>query len=240
MMKNKNTLDQHFSSRLKAHEVTPPPGLWNRVQQRSQRRALPWAVAVAAVLLLSTAMYTGYQMGWLHSRQVAEEEVLQVPEKKWENIGHAAQRPLVIIPEMSGKPALSAKIEVRKNDKIPARKDAPAKIKEKLNIPPTAISAEISEPDPIKDDSPAKVTSPKEPEEIVLLRLPLHKTGAATRTDVPPKSALESEKDPAQKEIYAYANDQFKQLLKGQKLQLPHLNKEPVLTIHLQPLFKNN
>lgn len=235
-MKNKNSLDQHFRQKLGSHEETPPPEVWTQVNNRHKRSPIGWVAAVAALLLLSGGLYTGYQNHWLYPAAVAVEKPLELPAKGWQNVQSNAQLPLINPLPTVALPALSANTSTSEKKEKPLQANSSLGAKEKLAIPASALSMEMEDVELEIENHGLipKLPAPKPFDEVVLLKLPLH--GTATADSV----TSNTEKEWTRKEVYAYANEQFQYLLNGQKPQLPHFKKEPILTIHLQPLFKNN
>jgi len=218
-MKNKE-LDQLFQAHLQQREITPSAQVWQRVAQQLPRPRRGYAISAAAVLLVAVAIT------WYAQQQ---QEELQLPIRSYTIETPASALPLQPVGyTMAAAPVLPTRpVALAANEPAGTQVALPVKVRPK-SVAQAALPVNERAIRALTDGGQLPVT---EQQKRTLALLPLAQT-----QDWEPQSRSEN---PFKEKALAYAGEQFNNLLTGQKPRLPRLSREPVVEIHLQPLFKN-
>ncbi len=248
-MKANNPLDEYFKKGLEGHEIKPSASVWDKIEAstesgKSGKRAGGWFFMRAAVItvLLGLSTWVFYQ----NQSYESPTDVIQVKE-----------HPIAVNKGNKEQSKTSTEEETTEGEE---KKEKPAPNNKKKETPKAIpvmkppvrggiyVSNGQSAPE-IIDESQLREESAWRPETVALdveeegTELTPVKVKVKLKPATTPAFYANSDKEEEQhgfkEKLYAYANTQFDNLLKGKPLELPKTEKKPQLEINLGRFFNN-
>ena len=258
-MKENNPLDEYFKEGLKGHEIQPSASVWDKieagVQTKSNRKAGVWLLLRVAMItiFLGLSTWVFYQN---NDFKIGEGD-------KLEDITFT-QPGVTVDPTGTSADKQDKGNDVKKDSDKEEKTTTPEKVKKEKRVIPIMTQPSKSKTIYVKGEaSPAVVDESVlvsndawAPDNSVVLdagRIATNKvtpvrvklklkpaTTPAFYADNNTANAAADEDEPGFKEkVYAYANNQFENLMAGKPLELPKPEKKPQLEIDLGRFFNN-
>lgn len=250
-MKEKHPIDDFFKKGLAGHTTKPSPAVWEKIAAEtgaSSESKGGWYMMRAAVVVLLIGLSTwvyyqnnpqGHLTGPDLEETVSEGTRENSPEKKsppTEDKKQGKETPAQIKKEKEKSEVPIMQMKNARNSIYVANDALPEVVEEETLV------VENEQPLATGQLDPAKVKSEEAPQFRVKVRLTKPVTASAFYTSREGQTGDGPEKKPElgfKEKVYAYASDQFGNLVKGRPLELPKTEKRPQLEINLDKLLNN-
>ncbi len=259
-MKEKNPLDEYFKEGLEGHEILPSASVWDKieagVQTKSNRKAGVWLLLRAAMITIFLGLRTwvfyqnnDFKIGEgdklediTFTQPVVTDDPTGTATNKQDKGNEATKKET----EKEEKAAPAEK--VKKQDKVIPIMTQPVKSKS-IYVKGDAAPELVDESMLVSNDAwtpdnsvvldAGRIAANKLTPVKVKLKLKPATTPAFYAEGNRAESIAEEDKPGFKEKVYAYANNQFENLLAGRPLELPKPEKKPQLEIDLGRFFNN-